>query len=601
MWRSMSGQGRQLTMAALVGSAASICSVALLAAAAWLITTAAGMPPVLTLTVAAVSVRFFALGRAVFRYVERLVGHDAAFRGLTGLRVHVYLRLEQLAPVGLTRFVRGDLLTRLVADVDAALDLPLRVVLPWVQAGIVLAGCVAGLAWLLPGAAVWIGIVGLVALLGSPWLVGAIALHAERRVAGQQAQLTALVVTTLTGVADLAAFGMTDRALARIAQADAAVTGLLRRESTAVGIGGGQAIVLQGLAVTGALALAVPAVASGTLGPAWLAVTALLPLALFDVLGNLPDAALALQRLRGSADRLAELDLAPDPVHRAEFPLQWADRGGPGTPAISVDGLSASWPGSFPDGSHGSVLHHVSFTVPAGGRLTVVGPSGSGKSTLIAVLMGFLDYSGSVRVDGNEVRESDPEDLRRRIGVLAQRTHIFDTTIEENVCLGRPVRGDEQVWQALHEAQLATAIRAMPLGLRTNAGTFGNTLSGGEAQRLSIARLMITAPGILLLDEPTEHLDAATAASVDDTLRRLTQGRTRVLVTHRVASIDSGEQVIVLEGGRVTQFGTAAELCNRGGWLAAQADREAGQADLATLVATLPVGRAVSNPWRALP
>jgi len=586
MWRAMAGQQRELVGAVLVGSAASLCAVALLGTSAWLISSAAEMPPVLTLTVAAVMVRFFALGRAVFRYVERLVGHDAAFRGLTQLREHVYLQLERIAPVGLARFARGDLLNRMVADVDAALDLPLRVILPWIQAGLVLLACVAGLTWLLPAAGAWIAIIGAGALLASPWIASALALRAERRLAPQRAELTGVVVTTLTASADLLAYGAMDQALARIRAVDDEGTRLLRRESGALGMGGGLAILLQGMAVTGVLVVGIPAVVRGALAPPWLAVLALVPLALFDIMGTLPSAALALQRLRGSADRLAEIDRAPDPVHPPIAPVLLA--GDPGNDGMTIDvvGLRASWSPDSPD-----VLHDLTFTVPAGSHLSIVGPSGSGKSTLAAVLMGFLDYRGSVRLNGHEIRDCDPSSLRQHIGILSQRSHVFDTTIEENVLLGRLVEGPDEVWRALQGAHLDDAVRAMPRGLQTPVGTFGWALSGGEAQRLSLARLLVEPRAVLVLDEPTEHLDPETASGIEETLRIVAHGRTRILITHRVSSIAEHERVIVLQSGTLTERGTARELVRARGWFAEQLAREGQDADMASLVAALPIGR----------
>jgi thiol reductant ABC exporter CydC subunit len=504
------------------------------------------------------------------------------------------LRLERLAPVGLGPFTRGDLLNRLVADVDAALDLPLRVVLPWVQAGIVLAACVAGLAWVAPEDALWMAGLGAVALLVTPWLASALALRAERRIAPQQAELTAVVVTTLTASADLLAFGAQGRALEHVRKVDDAGTRLQQRESTALGIGGGQAILLQGLAVAGALAIGATAVAEGRLAPPWLAVIALVPLALFDILGTLPSAALALLRLRGSADRLAELDRAPVPVQLPAHPLAWPDHPGESGLSIEVEDLSAAWRSGHPD-----VLHGVTFAIPAGRHLAIVGPSGSGKSTLAAILMGFLDYRGSVRIDGREVRDCDPDQLRERMGILTQRSHVFDTSIEENVRLGRPGYGPQEVWQALEQAQLAEAIRAMPRGLDTRVGTFGNALSGGEAQRLSIARLILQPPSVLLLDEPTEQLDADTASSLEVTLARLAQRRTRILITHRVSSIAPADLVVVLDGGRVVESGLAADLAAGAGWFADQWARQAQDAELAAVISTLPIGKAVRTPRSA--
>ncbi|MDD2858866.1 MAG: ABC transporter transmembrane domain-containing protein, partial [Candidatus Nanopelagicales bacterium] len=260
VWQAMREQRPALTGAALLGFVASASAVALLGTSAWLIATAAGAPPVLTLSVAAVMVRAFALSRALFRYTERLAGHAAAFRGLAGLRVSVYQQLERLAPGGIAHFGRGDLLSRLVADVDTAVDLPLRVVLPWAQAALVVAGSVVFLAWLLPSLGVFIALVGLAALVLVPWIVSRVTARAEAQFAPARAQLATSMVTGFTAVADLSALGAEDRALGRLAQLDAELTRLGRREAYGLGAAGALMTLVQGVAVVGAILLVIPAV-----------------------------------------------------------------------------------------------------------------------------------------------------------------------------------------------------------------------------------------------------------------------------------------------------------------------------------------------------
>ena len=322
LWRSMSTHRRELAGAGILGALASLSAVALLGTSAWLISTAAEMPPVLTLTVAAVMVRFLALSRALFRYAERLVGHDAAFRGLTELRVVVYSSLERLAPTGLAAFGRGDLLTRLVADVDAALDLPLRVILPWAQAILVAAATVGFLAWLLPVAGAVVGVLSVIAVAVTPWLVARLARSADERMAPAKAELSSAVVRALDATPEITAFGAGSAAAARIHELDDDLTRLSARESFALGFGGGIGVLVQGAAVAAALVIAVPAVTSGQIEPVMLAVVALLPLALFDVLSGLPSSALAYQRLRGSAVRIQEVETAPTPVPAPAVPVR---------------------------------------------------------------------------------------------------------------------------------------------------------------------------------------------------------------------------------------------------------------------------------------
>lgn len=594
MWRAMATQRWRLATAALFGVIAAVSSVALLGTSGWLISYAAQMPPVLSLSVAAVMVRSFALSRAVFRYLERLLGHDAAFRGLTGLRVTIYERLERLSPVGLVRFGRGDLLARLVADVDAALDLPLRVVLPWVQAVLVSVATVAFLAWLVPDAGIALGIVLIIGLVVVPWIVTRMAAHAERHLAPTRGALSASVVSSLDGAADLLAFGAVDAALADIRRCDTALTSVAKRESAGLGLGVGLSTALQGLAVVACLVAAIPAVVDGRIGPAWLAVAALLPLAAYDIVATLPASALAFQRVRGSSDRLNEVLDAPDPVHD---PREAEALPRPPLP-LRCRGLYAAWPGGpaeppLSGRTDEQVLRGVDLDVGAGERVAVVGPSGAGKSTLAMVLLRFLGYSGSVELSGTQMRTLDGDAVRQDVGLLTQDAHIFDTTVRENLHLGAPQATDDELRAVLARVGLSGWLTHLPRGLETDLGPHGVTISGGERQRLALARLLLAERPLLVLDEPTEHLDPQTADALTDDLLAVTAGRSTLLITHRLRGLDRVDRVVVLIAGRVRAVGTHAELIAQGGWYAERWRAEQERGDLAALIQEIPAGTAL--------
>jgi thiol reductant ABC exporter CydC subunit len=582
MWHAMGLQRGRLAAAAFFGVIAAASTVALLGTSGWLISYAAELPPVLSLSVAAVMVRSFALSRSVFRYLERLVGHDAAFRGLTELRVRIYDRLEQLSPVGLMRFGRGDLLARLVADVDAALDLPLRVVLPWVQAAIVSAATVAFLAWLVPGAGLALGLVLILGLAVVPWIVARIAARSERRLAPTRGALSASVVTSLDGAADLVAFGAVDAALADIERRDRELTAVARRESAGLGLGVGLSTALQGAAVVACLVAAIPAVTEGRIGPAWLAVAALLPLAAYDIVALLPSSALAYQRVRGSAARLNEVLDAPEPVRdpRHAQPMPH-----PPLP-LRCRGLVAGW-------TDEPVLRGIDLDVAAGERVAIVGPSGAGKSTLAMVLLRFLGYaSGSVQLDGSELSALEGDEVRDEVGLLTQDAHIFDTSVRENLHLGDPRASDDQLRAVLARVGLAAWLTHLPRGLDADLGPHGAAMSGGERQRLALARLLLAERRLLVLDEPTEHLDPRAADELTDDVLAVTAGCSTLLITHRLRGLDRVDRVVVVIAGQVRAVGSHAELVAQGGWYSERWRAEQERGDLAALMETIPEGTA---------
>lgn len=587
--RQMGAQRGELARAGFVGFLASFSAVALMGVSGWLIATAAEHPPVLTLSVAAVLVRALAIGRALFRYVERLLGHDAALRSLTTLRVNTYRRLEALAPTGLTSFGRGDLLSRLVVDVDAALDLPLRITLPWVQAVLVSLATVSFLVLLLPWAGAFVAMLCLMSLSAVPAVAAHQARRADRRIAPARAHLADGVVCALDGASDAAACQAVDRMVRALAQRDDAVTRLQRRSASALGAGDALSMLMQGLAVAGVLTLTVPAVVEGRLAPVWLAVSALLPLALFDVLAALPTSALARERLMGSAERLAEL--CEVPVPRPDPPGSVSI---PSSPVgIQVKDIRAQW--CPPDGPAVTALMDVSLEVHAGQCLAVVGPSGAGKSTLASVLLAFLPYTGSVTLNGTELSEGRGDAVRRQVGLLAQRPHVFDTSVAENLRIADPLADDELLNEVLARVALTQWCAALPDGMRTRLTPVH--MSGGERQRLALARLLLSKAPVVILDEPTEHLDPQTADEVGAAIMSALGDRTRILITHRMLDAECADRIVELQSGFVTATGTHADLMAQDGWYAEQwrmADERRG---MASLMARVPEGIGVRGPY----
>ncbi|MGW2015827.1 thiol reductant ABC exporter subunit CydD [Streptomyces sp. NPDC001927] len=585
--RAMAGELRgRMGLALLLASLALGSAVGLMAVSGWLISRASEQPPVLYLMMAVTATRAFGIGRAVFRYAERIVSHDAVLRMLAELRVAVYRRLERIAPAGLRRSRRGDLLSRLVQDVDALQDYWLRWLLPAGAALVVGVGSVGFTAWLLPEAGAVLAVGLLAAGVAVPLLSGAIARRAERQLAPARGALTVTVVDLLRGCAELTVAGALKGRIDRARGADRTLTSIASRQAAATAIGAGLSALACGLTVAAAAFVGVQAVRDGRLDGVTLAVVVLTPLAAFEAVTGLPLAVQYRQRVKRSAERVYEVLDAPVPVREPERPAA-----PPANPfPLEVAGLSARHAGQQAEALSGFAL-----TLEAGRRVAVVGASGSGKTTLAQVLLRFLDAeSGSYRIGGVEATDLDGDDVRRLVGLCAQDAHIFDSSIRENLRLARTGASDDELRAALGRARLLGWVEGLPDGLDTLVGEHGSRLSGGQRQRLALARALLADFPVLVLDEPAEHLDLATADALTDDLLRATEGRTTVLITHRLHGLDAVDEVVVLAEGRTVQRGPYAELARAEGPLRRMLEQER-ETDL--LVAPGgPVGRTPGGP-----
>ncbi|QIJ63584.1 thiol reductant ABC exporter subunit CydD [Streptomyces sp. JB150] len=566
--RAMSGARRgRLVLALLLGSLALGSAVGLMATSGWLISRASQQPPVLYLIVAVTATRAFGIGRAVFRYAERLVSHDAVLRMLADTRVAVYRRLERLAPAGLRGTRRGDLLSRLVADVDALQDYWLRWLLPAGAAVAVSAASVGFTAWLLPEAGAVLAAGLLAAGAGVPLITGAVARRAERRLAPARGVLATRVADLLTGTAELTVAGALPDRTADARRADAELTRIASRAATATALGDGLIALISGLTVAAAALTGVQAVADGRLNGVALAVVVLTPLAAFEAVLGLPLAVQYRQRVRRGAERVYEVLDAPEPVREPRRPRQ-----APATPfPLILRDLAARHPGQ-----DRSALAGLDLTLERGRRIAVVGASGSGKTTLAQVLLRFLDSrAGSYTLAGVDAYALGGDDVRRLVGLCAQDAHLFDSTVRENLLLARRDATEAELRDALARARLLDWADSLPDGLDTLVGEHGARLSGGQRQRLALARALLADFPVLVLDEPAEHLDLPTADALTADLLAATEGRTTLLITHRLAGLEDVDEVIVLDAGRVVQRGPYAELAAADGPLREMAAREA--------------------------
>ncbi|NAZ84383.1 thiol reductant ABC exporter subunit CydC, partial [Kineococcus sp. R8] len=536
----------------------------LTAAAAWLLVTAADRPPVLTLSVAAVLVRASAIARPLLGYAERLVSHDTALAGLAGWRSAVVAALVPRLPGPLSRrrtSRRGDLLVRLVDDVDARVDGLLRFRHP-------LTVTVVALALALAAAAVASPVIALAAVPGvavAALLAPAAAARAEHRdgaVREQAAAVASASVEALDGVEDLRGRNAGPD-LAALAAAGRALAAAENRRARAGAATAALSTLGTGAAVVGAAlgALAAPT----AVAPAWAAAAVLAAVPALELVRALPDVARAGVRARAAQRRTRELLAVPEPATEPAVPaplpasLPTADGGPAGGYAgrgheVRVEGLVAGWDPGDP------VLHGLDLVLAPGTATALRGPSGSGKSTLAAVLLRFLDpVAGRVLLSGTDVRTLAGDDVRSVVGLVGDDEHVFATTLRENLLLAAPGSGDDELRAALRAVRLDDWLAALPAGLDARVGDGGAPLSGGERRRLALARALLADVAVLVLDEPTEGLDEATAQHLTRDLltagrrRRDGSARTLLLLAHRGEGLDLVDRVVDLGAeGRTT-------------------------------------------------
>ena len=536
---------RRVALSVGLGAATVLCGVGLMATAGYLISRAAERPAVLSLTAAIVGVRFFGLARPIARYFERLVSHDVALRVLGSVRVRVYERVEPLAPAQLEGYRRGDLLSRMVADVDSLQNLHLRGVEPPLVALVASAVSVAVTAAFLPAAAVVLAVGLLLGGIAVPAIAGTLGRRARGLEAAARGEFFAELVETLRGAAELEVYGAGSERLESLRAADRSLVRLARRAALADGTGDGLRLLVTGATVAGVLAVAVWAHSAGNLDRVLIAMLALLALASFEAVQPLSRAARELAETLAAGGRLLELtDREPTIVEPAD-PVEL-----PATPfTVALEGIDARYAPGEP-----LALDGVDLRLEPGRRVGLVGPSGAGKTTVVNLLVRFLDPEvGRVSLEGRDLREYRQDDVRRAIAVAGQDSHLFSTTIRENVRLGRDGASDDEVEDALRRARILDWACSLPEGLDTLVGEEGRELSGGQRQRLVVARALLADAPVLVLDEPTAHLDPPTAERLVNDVLDEAGDRSVLLITHRPEGLDRMDEVVALPAARAPQ------------------------------------------------
>ncbi len=544
----------QVLLSAILGALTIGASISLMSTSAYLISVAALHPSIAAIDVAIVGVRFFGISRGVFRYLERLVSHSLTFKVLSRLRVWFYQSIEPLAPAGLVSSRSGDLLNRIISDVETLDNFYVRVLAPPLVAVIVILAVAIFMGSFAPilGFVLTIFLI----LIGVGLTVLSLVLNREpgKILTEERAKLRADLVDLIQGLPDLIVFGQMNQWVERIKLRSKFFGSIQTQMARRNGIQSGLNSLLMGLGIWFLLIISILLVAQGMILGIYLAVILLGSMASFEAVQNLPQAAQLLESNLQSARRLFEISdsqpLVRDPAAPLARPL---------TAGLSVNDLSFGYENSI-------LLKNINFDLPVGSKTAIVGPSGAGKTTLVNLFMRFWEFSeGSILLDGQDIRRYNSVDVRRMINLVNQATYLFNTSLSENLRMARPNATQEEIEAACRKAELHDFITTLPKGYETIVGERGVQFSGGERQRVSIARAILKDAPLLILDEPTANLDPATEYRLIQTIKQVAQEKSVLWITHRLIGLEDMDQILVMDRGQIVERGTHHELIRQSG------------------------------------
>ena len=555
----LNGSWNWVALSVLLSTLTIGSSIALIGTSSWLISTAALHPSIADLGVSVVGVRFFGISRGLFRYLERLVSHNVTFRLLARLRVWFYEKLEPLAPARLIEYKSGDLLARVLGDVETLENFYVRVISPSLAA--VFIGLIVSIFFASFHVPIAIVLIGFFLALGLllPLLAQLLSRAPGGQLIVQRAEIQVQLVDGIQGMADLLAFGQGARRAQQIAFTGKGYGSTQKRMARINGFHSALGTLLTNLGLWLVLMLTIPQVTAGIIPGVMLGAFALMTLASFEAVNPLPLAAQMWNASRAAAKRLFEVVDAEPAVSDWQSVISGQSQST--SHKLQITDLTFSYPNqSIP------ALQDITFTLPEGQSLAIVGPSGAGKSTIANLMLRFWDYeTGEISLGGQSLKMLNQDEVRKRIALVSQNSYLFNTSIRENLRLVRRSISQEEMESAARAAQIHEFIVKLPKGYDTLIGEQGLRLSGGERQRLAIARALLKDAPILILDEPTANLDPLTENEVLATLFEMMRGKTSLLITHRLVGLENLDRILVMDHGQIVEQGTHEELLKRPG------------------------------------
>ena len=564
LWNLLSQHRVLLVGSVMFAMGTVLMNIGLLTTSTWLITKASEHPILVVLSLAIVGVRFFGIGRAICRYGERYVSHSMAFQGLYELRIAFFKRLEPLVPRLFQTMKMGDLLGRIMADIETLQFFYLRTLVPSLSfIGMTILGCLIGYQ-LHPIVAIVIALYSIIVGIILPIIIT----YVLRQVPPMRLHTRGLMkekfIESVHGVVDIIMSHQETRFVQSMKASFGAYDGWQSLWNR--GVRWNQTILLglAQLALLVGVVVGVWVIDESSYGPLWVAVLAIGLQSYFEALQPMTEASLHGYESALAMDRLEALDgQGNQQIQSVDCVSNYSSRGlgeyvdndssHNVSPMIRIQSLSFAYD-VLP------IYAELDLSIQKGEKVAIVGPSGSGKSTLFALLQGWYTYSGTISIDGSDTRMLSEEQLQSYMAYATQDIYVFHATIGDNIRLAKPSATDEDIWQALEAVQLADWVRTLPKGLRTMVGQGGLGLSGGQRQRLGMARLYLRDAEILLLDEPLEGLDQVTRHLVQDQLSTLFQGKTVLYITHHIEQLHEMDRILFLEQGRIVESGTYESL-----------------------------------------